>query len=258
MNISILGVRVDRISAAQLTDTCRSWLSDEQNKGLRQVVTVNPEFVMEAQKNGEFRDILNNAASAIADGIGLFFASWFLYGWKRRLFRVTGVDFTWLLASVCSEKKSRMYLLGSGEGIAEKAAEKLKAAYPSLNIVGAEEGIPVVCTKPSELLNREICERISASGADVLLVAFGAPKQDVWIAKHADLLKGVKIAVGVGGTFAYIAGTAPYAPVWIRSIGFEWTYRLMTQPYRWRRIVTAVILFPLAVLRAKFFGAKNI
>ncbi len=264
MNTSILGVRVDRISASQLTEKCRLWLSYQE---LQQVVTVNPEFVMEAQRNSEFRDILNNAACAIADGIGLFFASWFLYGWKRRLFRVTGVDFIWLLAKLCSEKGARMYLLGSGKGIAEKAAKKLKDAFPALLIVGAEEGISKnefrisnfeLPMRDQKFEDEEICRRIIASGADVLLVAFGAPKQDLWIAKHAHLLEGVKIAVGVGGTFDYLADSVSHAPRWVRAIGFEWIYRLMTQPYRWRRIVTAVVLFPLTVLRAKFFGRKNI
>ncbi len=253
MDVMILGVRVDKISLSELRTRCAVWLSQEVSaKQCVRVVTVNPEFVMEAQKNAQFRSILNTADCAIADGIGLFFASWILYGWKRRLFRVTGVEFTWHLADLCNQTGKRIYLLGGGPGVAQKTADVLLKKYPSLHIAGAEEGIPHIVTQGSTLFQDDLCRRITDAEPDVLLVAFGAPKQDMWIAEHAVLVPTVKIAVGVGGTFDYIAGIVPYAPQWIRDIGFEWTYRLMTQPHRWRRIITAVIVFPLAVLHAKF------
>lgn len=259
MNSMILGVRVDRISLHELQERCRVWLSrEEHGSGCVRVVTVNPEFVMEAQRNTEFRSILNSADCAIADGIGLFFASLVLYGWQQRLFRVTGVELTWLLADLCSTLGRRLYLLGGGPGVAQKTAEVLRKKYSTLQIVGADEGIPQIVTQASRLFQEDLCQRIANTTPDVLLVAFGAPKQDAWIAKYASLVPTVKIAVGVGGTFDYIAGIVPYAPQWIRDIGFEWTYRLMTQPHRWRRIVTAVVLFPLAVMRARIFGKKSV
>ncbi|MEK7122610.1 MAG: WecB/TagA/CpsF family glycosyltransferase, partial [Patescibacteria group bacterium] len=184
--------------------------------------------------------------------VGLFFASWFLHGWRHRLFRVTGVDFTWMLAELCAKQGKRIYLLGAGKGVAQKCALVLQKKYPSLQIVGAQEGIPKVVTKTSDVYDRQLCEKIIAVHPDVLLVAFGAPRQDLWIAQNAHRLPGVRIAVGVGGTFDYLAGVVPYAPKWIRDIGFEWTYRLMTQPYRWRRIVTAVVRFPLTVFWMSF------
>ena len=259
MNMMILGVRVDKISLRELRERCRVWLlREERDSGCVRIVTVNPEFVIEAQKNTQFRSILNSADCAIADGIGLFFASLVLYGWRNRLFRVTGVELTWLLADLCSILGKRLYLLGGGPGVAEKTAEVLRMKYPTLQIVGAEEGIPRIVTQASRLFCEDLCRRMRDASPDVLLVAFGAPKQDAWIAEYASLVPTVKIAVGVGGTFDYIAGIVPYAPQWIRDIGFEWTYRLMTQPHRWRRIVTAVIVFPVAVLRAKFFEKKNV
>lgn len=245
--VDILGVFVHRIRAHEIRDLCSQWLSQEGS--LRQVATVNPEFVMEARVNNQFRDVLNAAALALADGIGIFFASWVLHGWKNRLFRITGVDFVWLLAELCAKKGEGIYLIGAGEGVAQKASGVLRAKYPALIIAGAETGIPKVITKTSALFDEQLCEKICAARPSVLLVAFGAPRQDVWIAENAHRLPGVRIAVGVGGTFDYLAGIVPYAPHWIRGIGFEWTYRLMTQPYRWRRILTAVIRFPLAVLK---------
>ncbi|MDP2631089.1 MAG: WecB/TagA/CpsF family glycosyltransferase [Candidatus Uhrbacteria bacterium] len=257
MDIMILGVRVDKINLSELRERCRAWLTnDAQAKQCVRVVTVNPEFVIEAQKNAKFREVLNTADCSIADGIGLFFASWLLYGLRSRLFRVTGVEFTWLLAELCSQLGKKIYLLGAGPGVAQKAAEVLKKKYPSLRIVGSHEGIPYIVTQGSKLFQEDLCRRITEAEPDVLLVAFGAPKQDIWIAEHASLLPTVKIAVGVGGTFDYIAGIVPYAPQWIRDIGFEWTYRLMTQPHRWRRIITAVIVFPLAIIKEKITRKK--
>jgi len=251
----ILGVRIDRIRIWKLREQCRIWLSGDHKKGsLARVVTVNPEFVMEAQKNKEFRDVLNTADCAIADGIGLFFASLLLYGYKKRLYRITGVELTWLLAELCSMLGKKLYLVGGMKGVAEKAAIVLKKKYPSLQIVGAEEGIPHIVTRASTAFQEGLCWRITDTAPDVLLVAFGAPKQDLWIATYAPLLPTVKIAVGVGGTFDYIAGVVPYAPQWVRDIGFEWTYRLLTQPHRWRRIVTAVILFPFTIIKRKLYG----
>lgn len=251
MSVNILGVRIDRMRSAEIKERCEEWLSQKEQRRLHQTVTVNPEFIMEAQGNAEFREVLNTAALSLADGVGLFFASWLLYGWHNRLFRVTGVDFTWLLAELCAQNGSRLYLLGAGHGVAKAAANVLQKRYPSLVIAGAETGIPNIVSKTSNLFDKELCEKICTARPDVLLVAFGAPRQDLWIAQNAHRLEGVAIAVGVGGTFDYLAGAVPYAPKWVRSIGFEWTYRLMTQPYRWRRIMTAVIRFPLAVIFSK-------
>lgn len=254
MSVEILGVKIDRMRSVEIMERCAEWLSYKERKRLHQVVTVNPEFIMEAQENAEFRDALNAAALSLADGIGLFFASWLLRGWRNRLFRVTGVDFTLLLAELCAQNGSRLYLLGAGLGIAKAAANVLQKRYPALVIAGAEMGIPKIVSKTSDLFDKELCEKICATRPDVLLVAFGAPRQDLWIAQNASRLENVAIAVGVGGTFDYLAGAVPYAPRFVRSIGFEWTHRLMTQPYRWRRIMTAVIKFPIAVLRKKFFS----
>lgn len=256
-NVDILGVRVHQIRGEELLELCRAWLSDaseHRSVSLRQIATVNPEFIMEAQKNEEFRTVLNASDCAIADGIGLFFASVFLYGWSRRLFRVTGVELTLALARLCADAGKRVFLLGGAPGVAQRAADELVKKYPSLIVVGAQEGIPRIVTQASRKFQEDLCRSVTQAAPDVLLVAFGAPKQDLWIAEHASLLPTVRIAVGVGGTFDYIAGVVPYAPQWVRNIGFEWTYRLMTQPYRWRRIVTAVILFPFAVLRKKVSG----
>ncbi|MBI4272367.1 WecB/TagA/CpsF family glycosyltransferase [Candidatus Uhrbacteria bacterium] len=250
-SISILGVRVDCLTNGEVLQQCKEWLVADT--GGHQIVTVNPEFVMEAQHNKQFREIINSAACSTADGVGLLFASSYVSGGACRLHRLTGVDLTMNLAELCSRNDKRLYLLGATGGVAEKVGMELKKLYPSLMIAGVEEGIKTGYSKDQSdnVLDQQICKRITDSQANVLLVAFGAPKQDLWISENLGKLPTVKIAVGVGGTFDYIARVVPRAPKWMRVIGFEWTYRLMTQPYRWRRIITAAVRFPLAVLFSK-------
>lgn len=260
MKVNILGVFVDGIGIIEARKRFSEWLVGWHKGLLRQVVTVNPEFVMEAQKNPEFRNVLNGASLALADGVGLVLASVFLCGWKHRLLRMTGVECVVMLARLCVRTGNQIYLLGAGPGIAERFAEVLRRRYPALHIVGAEEGIKKSESGivNQESLDKEICQRITDAKTDVLLVAFGAPKQDLWIARNTDRLSGVRIAVGVGGAFDYLAGIVPYAPAWMRSIGMEWLYRLFAQPERIGRIYTAVIRFPLAVLLKKIGKQESV
>lgn len=261
MKIDILGVLVDRIDIIEAREYFSQWLVG-LNKGLlHQIVTVNPEFVMEARKNTEFRNVLNNASLALADGVGLVLASAFLHGWKNRLFRMTGVECVVMLARMCACTGSSIYLLGASTGVAERVAEVLQRKYSDLRIVGAEEGIPKLrvagdwlhVTESNDAVDDDemICKRIVDAKTDVLLVAFGAPKQDIWIARNVEKLNDVRIAVGVGGAFDYLSGLAPYAPAWMRTVGLEWLYRLVRQPQRISRIITAVVRFPFAVFLEK-------
>lgn len=249
---TLLGVPVEILSKQEIFLLCKKWiLESSENSHCYQISTVNPEFLMEARKNQKFLQVLQKADLRIADGFGLVCASVLLYGFKKKLFRMTGGELTDILAQLCAETGKKIYLIGADSGIAEKAAQVLQKKFPSLIIAGAEEGI-LKDAKDSSMLSEKLCARISASGTDVLLVAFGAPKQDLWIAENRERLPGVKIAVGVGGTFDYLAGVVPYAPRVMRALGLEWLFRLATQPHRLNRIVTAVIRFPIAVMFEKF------
>ncbi|MBI4239660.1 WecB/TagA/CpsF family glycosyltransferase [Candidatus Uhrbacteria bacterium] len=249
--IDILGVGVHIITPKDVMRCCDNWLKRIADG--HQVVTLNPEFVMCAQQRKDFRDVLNNADLCFADGTGLFFASLFLYGFKKRVYRFAGVDFALQLAEVCAQQGKSLYLIGADPGIAEATAQALQKKYPKLIIAGAEEGIPKeISNVQFSISNNALLERIRQAKPDVLCVAFGAPKQELWIAEHLFALPSVRIAVGVGGTFDYLAGLMPYAPKWIRIIGFEWLHRLFTQPTRFNRIITAVIRFPLAVVSSTF------
>jgi N-acetylglucosaminyldiphosphoundecaprenol N-acetyl-beta-D-mannosaminyltransferase len=134
----------------------------------------------------------------------------------------------------------KLFLLGAAPGIAEKTADVLRGRYPGVNIVGVYSGSPA----PDE--EDSIVERVNASGADILFVAYGAPEQDKWIARNTPRLR-VKMAMGVGGSFDFIAGILPRAPLWMQRWGLEWLYRLYLQPRRIRRMMR-IPRFILAVL----------
>ncbi|MFA6493259.1 MAG: WecB/TagA/CpsF family glycosyltransferase [Patescibacteria group bacterium] len=233
----ILDVKIDELNFNQVMAKITSFL---KTKELSQIVTVNPEFVLAAQKDKEFKSILNKSDLSVPDGFGLKIGAWILG--KQIGERLTGVDLTWELAKLASQKGYSIYLLGAASGIAEKTAKRLKLLYPALKITGTYAGTPE---------EKGIIEKINNSKADILLVAFGAPKQDKFIYHNRTKLK-VKLAMGVGGTFDYISETVPRAPLFLRQIGLEWLYRLVKQPKRAGRIFRAVIVFPLTVLISRF------
>jgi len=232
----ILNIKIDNVSFSEVIAKISAYLLVDC---FHMIATVNPEFIVTAQKDEKFKDILNKCDLNVPDGVGLQFAAK-LAGEKIGE-RITGVDLTWEICKIAAEKGYSVYFLGAAEGVAEKAAHRIKLLNPGLNIAGTYAGSP----------NEEgIVLKINETSADILLVAFGAPKQEKFIADNKESLK-VKLAMGVGGTFDYIAGIEPYAPLWLRKIGLEWLYRLFTQPKRWKRILNATVVFPWLVLRSK-------
>lgn len=240
--VKILGIKINNVTFLGALKEIESFI--ESGKP-HQVATVNSEFIMAAQKDAEFRKILNSSDLAVPDGTGLIFASGFLYGRKYKLKeRVTGVDLVWELAKMASENDWSIYFLGAAPGVAKKATNKLRLIYQNLKIAGASIGEP-------KFSQKQIVHEIKKSKADILLVAYGAPKQDKFIYKNLNKL-GVKVAIGVGGSFDFITGIQKRAPVWMRKIGLEWLWRLIREPKRAGRIFTATVKFPWKVFWSKF------
>ncbi len=234
--IRILGVAIDNITEDEAVERIASFIAE---RGPRHVVTVNPEFVMEARRNSAFRRVLHAADLATPDGAGLLLAAR-LQG-QRFHERVTGIELTERLAAEAAQRGWRIFLLGAAPGVAEQAAAVLQQRNPGLVIAGCYAGSPLPADEP------HIRAMIAAMRPDILLVAYGHPKQDLWIARNQPLMR-VPVAIGVGGTFDEIAGIVPRAPAWLHRLGLKWVYRLYLQPWRWRRIMVAVPLFLLAVL----------
>jgi len=203
------------------------------------VATVNPEFVMRAQGDREFARVLDSAALCLADGTGVVWAA-------RRMGctlagPVAGADLVEPLAALCGRRGFRLFLLGAKPGVADELAAQLRSANPGLLVAAYAGG-------PSPSFDVETLELVHAHKTDVLLVAFGAPAQELWIDRLKDRL-GVAVAVGVGGSFDYLTGRMPRAPVWMRRAGLEWLHRLGRQPWRVRRMAVLPV-YALKVLSA--------
>lgn len=238
-SVEILGVRVHQVNFAQTLDQIARWIQDSHttqslisnlqspNRFTHQLCTVNPEFVMEARRNPAFAAVLDRADLCAPDGIGILWAGRLL----GRPFteRVTGSDGIYRICERAAEEGWRVFFLGAGPGVAEQAAARLAARYPGLTVAGTHSGSPADADWP------EIQTRLAAARPDILFVAFGHPRQDLWIDRHRQELPAA-VALGVGGAFDFVAGIATRAPVWMQRMGLEWLHRLVTQPWRWRRM----------------------
>lgn len=194
------------------------------------VATVNPEFVMRAQSDREFASILESAALCLPDGSGVVWAAR-RHGCSLSS-PVTGVDLIPPLAAICADRGWRMYLLGAADGVAADLADRLRKTHTNL----------VVAAATSAEANE-----IAAWRPHVLLVAFGAPKQEKWIDAEGRSA-GAPVQIGVGGSFDYLTGRVRRAPAWMRKAGLEWLFRLAVQPWRLRRMLV-LPAFAFRVLR---------
>lgn len=242
---NILGVAVDAVDLDAVLARIDGWLSAPGS--LRQIVTVNPEFIVEARKNSTFADVLAQADLATADGIGVVLAARMLGETIGP--RVTGVALTEGIATL-RHPAARIFLLGAGPGIAAEAARQLAERFPGVTVVGTHSG------SPDNDGFSEIERLIARAQPTILLVAFGHPRQDLWIAQHRERLAqhGILVAAGIGGTLDFLSGHVRRAPSWVRRIGLEWLYRLISQPWRWRRQL-ALPVFVALVARERLRGA---
>ena len=230
--VYILGVRVDRVGQQQALDAIEQMIArrraSENALPCQQIVTVNAEFVMAAQRNKDFRIAINAAALAIADGMGVVWATRYLR--RAAPERVTGADMLPLLAQRCAAVGYRLYLLGAAPGVAEAAAERLRQLAPGVIIAGTYAGTPARDEEEA------IIERVRVAEADVLCVAYGAPAQDLWIRRNLARLP-VAVAMGVGGAYDFLSGRQKRAPLLMQRLSLEWLYRLYREPWRWRRML---------------------
>lgn len=232
----VVGVAVDAVTEGETLEFIRDRIARREPA---HIVTVNAEFVVRAQSDPEFHHVLETASLATPDGAGVV---WALRRRGARLHRrVGGSDLIWSIPARAELLGHRVYLLGGLPGVAEAVQRRLQRTYPRLRIVGAEAGSPDAAVGP------DIAERIRATRADILIVAFGAPKQEIWLARNL-APSGAIIGVGVGGSFDYVAGRAMRAPRWMQDNGLEWLWRLAREPWRWRRMV-ALPRFVWLVLR---------
>lgn len=233
--VSILGVTVDNVTMAEAIERIVAFAA---SGAFHHAVTVNPEFIMLARRDANFAQTLAAADLALPDGVGLIWAARRQGAPLRE--RVAGVDIVDQTAAAAAKDGLRLFLLGAQTGVAEAAGAVLRQRYNGLHVVGAYAGSPAVEEEEA------ILQRVAAAQPNILFVAYGAPQQDLWIARNRRRLF-VGLAMGVGGAFDFIAGRARRAPPWVRRLGLEWLHRLIHEPWRWRRML-ALPRFALAVL----------
>lgn len=243
--VNILGVNVDKVTTAEAADKIMSFFNEDR---LHTVFTPNSEIIMHAYKNAEFADLLNSADLLTADGIGVVYASRIL---KNRISeRAAGYDIARLVLDKLKETDYKLFLFGGKPGVAEEAAEKLLKDYSGLKIAGMRNGYFNADEED------EIVEEINNSGADIVFVCLGAPKQEEWINKRRDKLK-VKAAMGIGGSLDVFAGRVERAPDIFCKLGLEWFYRLCKEPWRIGRMMELPKFAATVVIKGKKYKQEQ-
>ncbi|HTF67185.1 MAG TPA: WecB/TagA/CpsF family glycosyltransferase [Edaphobacter sp.] len=215
-----------------------------------QLCFVNADCVNIAFRDLEYKTILQRADFVVADGIGVRLAGRILNQHIRE--NVNGTDLFPNLCSAMEKSGLDLYLLGGRPGVAEDVARWINKHYPNLKLSGYRHGFFL----PDE--ERDVIAAIRESGAKVLMVAFGVPKQDKWISAHLDEL-GANVCIGVGGLFDFYSGRIPRAPVWMRELGMEWLYRVAQEPRRmWRRYFIGNAVFLYRVIRERWSQSDEI
>ncbi len=245
---TVLGVEITPGTHADLLNIIQQHLAS--GEGLLHVVTANPEYVMTARNDPAFAEAIRHAGLVTVDGAGLAIAVRLLHP-DVISGRYTGVMLTPDIAQLSAERGERVFLLGAGPGVADEAAGVLRERYPGANFVGTwSNGSP----RPEH--DDEAIRRIQESGATIVLVAYGAPAQIHWIQRNHAALEaaGVKLVAGIGGALDYISGHTPWAPPFVRRLGLEWLYRLVREPWRWRRQLVLPHFAALVIL--EFISSK--
>lgn len=241
--ITILGVQIDRVTRDEAGEITEG-LVKNSNKTCKMIFAPNVEFIMMAQKDKEFFDLLKESSLSTPDSIGVIIGAK-LQG-KSFKERIPGQSYFRKIIELSNEKGYSIYMLGGKPGIPQKAKENLEKLFPNVNIVGVHDGFF------DENQEKEVIKEINELQPNVLFVALGAPRQEKWIYKHKDELK-VDVATGQGGTYDYEAGRIKRAPIWIQKIGMEWFWRLCREPKRIKR----QIVLPIYLLKVLFAKDKT-
>ena len=252
----ILGVKIDSVIKTEARQQAEIFLL---GNGQKKIFTPNPEMLVLAQKDAEFKNILNSGDLNLCDGFGIQLVSGF------KIKRLTGVDFVLELCGLAEVLGKSVFLLGTGDRAVLNLAEiNLQTKFPSLKIVGSNVGPKIDLRMKNKdlrlnhvsqssifnlqsslniLENQMVIDEIDVAKPDILFVAFGQVKQEKWINEFLPKLPSVKIAMGVGGSLDYISGHVSRAPLFFRQIGLEWVYRLAREPKRFGRIFNATVKF---------------
>jgi N-acetylglucosaminyldiphosphoundecaprenol N-acetyl-beta-D-mannosaminyltransferase len=243
MSFKLLGVNLDLKDETETLNFIKQKIKENKQN---LITTVNPEFLVAAYYNQNFKRLLNETELNTCDGFGIKLIGKLFY--RINIPRVTGVDLSLKLLNDKSDN-FKIFLLGSTPDTLKKLVDK----YDNSNLVGFDSGGRML--DDGKLENNEmIIEKINLSQANILLAAFNQVQQETWLKNNLSLMPNIKIAIGVGGTFDFLSGRIKRAPKWLRLIGLEWLYRLIQEPKRLKRIWRATIVFPWLALKEKIIN----
>ena len=232
MKTNVLGINFDHLTLEQAAEKGGEMLRGNK---FHYVVTPNPEFVLAAEKDEEFRKVLNAADLVIPDGIGVIYSSRILGTPLPE--RVPGIEFAAKMLEQLNEMGGRLFLLGAKPGVAEKAGENILAQFPNIVLCGTQDGY----FKDEE----DVILKVAAARPDLMFVCLGAPKQEKWMARWGQH-SGAKLAIGLGGCLDVYAGNVERAPEAWQKMGMEWAYRLKKEPKR----ITRMAKLPLVLVKS--------
>lgn len=237
MKESYLGVNVSPLSYEGIIEDLRKRIS---NGDQSTIIAVNPEKVIAAERDPKVKELINSSTYQIADGIGILLAAKIKGG--KITSRVTGVDMMAKLLAFATEEGHPVYFYGAKEEVVTKAISSIEQTNPGIVVAGYTNGY--------EKDEDALVERINNSGAKMIFVALGSPKQELWIQRNMGRLKNVQVFQGVGGSFDVFSGTVKRAPAIFRKLGIEWLFRLISSPSRIKRQMNLPI-FLMKVLRSR-------
>lgn len=231
-DVDVLGIPVSAGPAGIVEAEIRGFLGDPWDGKCRHVATVNPEYVMAARSDSAFSAALRAADLNTVDGVGVLLAVRLNGSAGHVVERLSGVHLVESLTRTSAADRAPVFFLGAGSGVADAAIEVLRSRWPDAVIAGSWAG-----GRPVPDDDAAAIERIAESGARTLFVAYGATGQVAFIERNRDNLSrsGVRLAIGIGGSLDMVSGLTLRAPRPVQKIGLEWLFRLVTEPWRWRR-----------------------
>ena len=243
-SIAILGVRVDNISRENALSVIRNFASEWiPSNGTRRVFFTNVHTIRLAHSDENFLAMVNSADLVLPDGSGLRLAGRFQKSPIKE--NLNGTDLVPQVLEMAQKERWRVFLLGARPDVLESCVRNIAQDYPAVNVVGAIHGFL------GDEKSTEILEAINRAQPELLLVAFGSPRQEKWISENARLLK-VPVSIGVGGLFDFMSRSVRRAPMWMRNAGLEWVYRFLRDPAsKWKRVFVEIPSFLVLVMIQK-------
>ncbi|MFB6181864.1 MAG: WecB/TagA/CpsF family glycosyltransferase [Candidatus Magasanikbacteria bacterium] len=245
MHKKVLGVKISKRDKEESRELVRENL--QKNDKTNYIFTPNAEMLVDAYRDDYFRMILNKSELNLCDSKGINFFNFNAFN------RITGVDFMQEMLKVAEKMDKSVYLLGSGDNrVVKRLKKEIKREHPDIKISGTHPGPKIELIQENginkigvdEDKNNKIVHELVMKSPDIVFVAFGHLKQEMWIYNYLSDIPEIKLAMGVGGAFDYLSNEKDRAPRWVRNLGFEWLYRLIKEPKRLKRIMKAVVVFP--------------